>query len=138
MRVDEGRANLFETLGDLIAALEMNTSMYGESYNIGTGTETSLDVLAQTARELFSLSDETRFDPVEARAWDTEHWFADPRKAELSLGWKYRTPLSEGLFKTYRWWEAFLKESSFETLTKKRRPARTKNSVSAVIACYKD
>ncbi|MDR3265064.1 MAG: GDP-mannose 4,6-dehydratase, partial [Synergistaceae bacterium] len=122
----------------LLAAVRMNPSMFGESCNVGTGTETSLETLARMARELFALDAEVRFDPVESRAWDREHWFADTRNTERMLGWKSRISLSEGLLKTCGWWKEFLKEHAFETLTKKQQPAKTKNSVTAVVACYRD
>jgi dolichol-phosphate mannosyltransferase len=119
-------------------ALRMNQSMFGESYNIGTGVETSLGDLARKAAELFGLDEEIRFDSAEGRPWDMEHWFADTLRAEQSFGWKHRVALPEGLRKARDWWGDFLKHASFETLTKKQRAARTKNSVSAIIACYMD
>jgi dolichol-phosphate mannosyltransferase len=120
------------------AALRMNENMRGESYNIGTGVETTLGGLARLARELFGLGAEIRFDSSESRAWDVEHWFANAEKAERELGWKYRVALPDGLRATRDWWRDFLQNAEFGKLTKKNIAAKAKNSVSAIIACYKD
>ncbi|MDR3321648.1 MAG: GDP-mannose 4,6-dehydratase [Synergistaceae bacterium] len=120
------------------AALRMNPRMFGESYNIGTGVETSLGGLARLARDLFGIDADINFDPAETRAWDVEHWFANTEKSEREIGWKYSVPLSEGLRMTCDWWGDFLRHSEFGKLTKKSQPDKIKNSVSAIVACYKD
>ena len=54
------------------------------------------------------------------------------------LGWRAKTDLRQGLFLSQVWWKDFLTGHTFGELTKKT-PVRTgKNSVSAIIACYKD
>ncbi|GHS95549.1 hypothetical protein AGMMS50276_11620 [Synergistales bacterium] len=122
----------------LTAASHINPSMFGENYNIGTGVETSLAELAQMVCGIFDIDDEINFDSAEGRAWDTEYWFANTKKAELELGWKSRVPLFVGLPKTCEWWSDFLRRASFKNLTKKQQLSKIKNSVSAVIACYRD
>ena len=120
------------------AAIRMGVGIRGESFNIGTGRKTSLENLAQTARKIFAISKEPEFDPGVGRAWDVEDWFANPAKASNLLGWKSRIGLEEGLASTREWWRDFLKNREFSRFTKKSQSAKTKNSISAVIACYKD
>jgi dolichol-phosphate mannosyltransferase len=120
------------------AALAMGPSLKGESFNIGTGRRTSLEELAQLARRLFSLPQEPEFDPKVGHAWDVEEWFANPSKAFASFGWKPRIHLEEGLVATRDWWREFLQNREFSRLTKKQATPRSKNSISAVIACYRD
>lgn len=120
------------------AALAMGPSVRGESFNIGTGRRTSLEELAQTARRLFSLSPEPQFDPGVGRAWDVEDWFANPKKAAELLGWQSQIGLEEGLTATRDWWKGFLRNREFTRLTKKLAAPQSKNSVSAVVACYRD
>lgn len=120
------------------AAFVMGPALHGESFNIGTGRKTSLEELAQMARRLFALSQEAEFDSKVGHAWDVEEWFANPRKASELLGWKPRILLEEGLVATQAWWKEFLRNRDFSRLTKKQARLQAKNSISAVIACYRD
>jgi dolichol-phosphate mannosyltransferase len=120
------------------AASRMGDTTRGESFNIGTGHLTSLEGLALTAGKIFDISKEPEFDPGVGRAWDVEDWYANPAKAANLLGWRARIDLENGLASTREWWREFLRTKEFSKLTKKSKIAKTKNSISAVIACYKD
>jgi len=120
------------------AALMMSPDLAGESFNIGSGQLTSLAKLAEVARSSFSLTAEPRFDPSAGRAWDTDEWYADPGKAKRLLGWSARISLAEGLERTRSWWQTYLTSADFSQLTKRTQLRKDKNSVSAVIACYRD
>lgn len=119
-------------------ALNINATIIGESFNIGTGIQTSLQDLAQLSKELFDLEENPVFNPVAGRKWDVDNWYSNPEKANKLLGWTARIELKEGLRKTYDWWHDYLKTASFNKLTKKQQPTKEKNSVSAIVACYKD
>lgn len=120
------------------AAVRMGPEIAGESFNIGTGIQTSLSSLADLTRRLFHIEAEPQFSPVAGRAWDVDNWFADCEKAWSALGWKARIGLENGLVRTRIWWQGFLREADFSRLTKKQQPSKEKNSVSAVVACYMD
>ncbi len=119
------------------AASRMSPEIAGESFNIGTGIQTSLASLASLTKELFDIQEEPRFNPEMGRAWDVNNWFANPKKAKEALGWTAKIRLKEGLAETREWWKNYLVEVDFSKLTKKHHH-QEKNSVSAVIACYKD
>jgi dolichol-phosphate mannosyltransferase len=114
----------------------MQPELYGESFNIGTGTRTTIAELAETTRRVFSIEVEPQFGTMEGRAWDLADWYADPRKAIAKLGWKPEIKLEEGLQQT-ACWVATLSDSEHASATK-RDPNARKRSVSAIIACYKD
>lgn len=120
------------------AALNMNPAIAGESFNIGTGIQTSLAALALLAKQLFAIQDEPHFSPTVGRVWDVDQWFANPDKAAQTFGWKARCNLAEGLVLTRQWWKEFLLTADFGHLTKKQQPSQKKKSVSAIIACYRD
>lgn len=120
------------------AALGMKPKLYGESFNIGTGVETSLAALAELARHIFGIEEEPRFSPGAGRPWDVDHWFANPSKATQAFGWSARISLEEGLLATQSWWQTFLSAADFRALTKKAEPRAARHSVSAIIACYRD
>lgn len=119
-------------------ALLMGSELAGESINIGSGRPTTLAALADLARAGFGLTVEPRFNPAAGRAWDTDNWYADTTKAKRLLGWTARIGLAEGLQRTRDWWKGYLETADFAQLTKHAQPRKEKNSISAVIACYRD
>ena len=119
------------------AAIHMAPEIAGESFNIGTGVQTSLASLASLTRRLFEIEEEPRFNPGVGRAWDVKDWYANPTKAKETLGWTAKVGLKEGLADTREWWKNYLVEADFSKLTKKHHH-KEKKSISAVIACYKD
>jgi len=120
------------------AALGMSPEIAGESFNIGTGIRTSLATLADLTRRLFAIAEEPRFSPGAGRSWDLDNWYANAEKAKKLLGWTAKIKLEEGLVSTRAWWKHYLASADFAKLTKKDQPLKEKQSVSAVIACYKD
>jgi len=120
------------------AALAMKPALAGESINIGSGVQISLRDLAETVRSIFQIEAMPEFDPSQGRAWDVDMWYSDPKKALDVLGWKARTSLEEGLIQTRDWWRDYLAHSEFAKLTKKQELREDKNSVSAIVACYRD
>lgn len=110
----------------------------GESFNIGTGNQTSLAALAGLTKELFDIKDEPQFNSEFGHAWDVNNWYANPEKAKLLLGWSAKIKLEDGLISTQSWWRLYLTHADFSRLTKKQQPSKKKNSISAIVACYKD
>ncbi|MBN6150360.1 NAD-dependent epimerase/dehydratase family protein [Xanthomonas sp. AmX2] len=120
------------------AAARMRPQIAGESFNIGSGVPTRLDALAEMARSLFGIDETPQFSASAGRAWDVSDWFANPDKAARLLGWKATTDLTDGLRLTSEWWKSQLTLANFSDLTKKSPEQAKRNSVSAIIACYKD
>jgi polyisoprenyl-phosphate glycosyltransferase len=121
----------------IASALRMRSEIYGESFNIGTGKKTYLEELAMTSKSIFNISSDPIFNSNAGRIWDTEDWYADIEKSKEYLNWHPKISLEEGLKKTQEWWKVFLKERTFNQLTKKGSKIE-KNSITAIIACYKD
>lgn len=87
------------------AAVRLDPEHYGESFNIGTGDETSIRHLAALAKYIFNIEKEPVFEMPE-RYYDLKGpWRAQPDKAFDVLGWKYTTPLLQGLRKTAEWYK---------------------------------
>jgi nucleoside-diphosphate-sugar epimerase/glycosyltransferase involved in cell wall biosynthesis len=120
----------------LLAAARLTPELYGESFNIGSGVRTRIRDLAETAREVFHIAEAPEFGAMSGRRWDVDDWFAAPAKAASQLGWTATTSLADGLRLTADWVRS-LGPGGLEGLTKRNRePAR--QSISAIIACYKD
>lgn len=118
------------------AAVRMNPSIYGESFNIGTGVATTIRQLAYTVRELYQIADEPVFATMPARKWDLADWYANPSKAHSQLGWHAQTSLVSGLTTTSTWVRTLSDHDM--VIMSKRTTLTRKRSVSAIIACYKD
>lgn len=122
----------------IATSLAMNSKIYGESFNVGTGIETTLLDVAQTSKKLFNIPEEPQFKENLQRSWDTENWSANTEKIENHIGWKAKISFEEGLKISFDWWKENFKKRDFATLSKKSSLGGNKNSISAIVACYKD
>jgi polyisoprenyl-phosphate glycosyltransferase len=120
----------------VMTAVQMHPQLYGESFNIGSGSKTTIAELADLARRVFAVNEEPRFGSMEGRAWDLPDWYSNPQKARDVLGWKSTIGLEEGL-RSAAEWVSQLSDADF-TASSKKESASRKRSISAVIACYKD
>ncbi len=139
--VDPRTSRDFIHVDDVVSAFvrtatAMQPSIYGESFNIGTGHKTTIAELAGTTRRIFDIAAEPKFGTMEGRAWDLAEWYANPAKAIAQLGWTPVIGLEDGLRKTAEWVRT-LTDAAHAAATK-RDPNVRKRSVTAVIACYKD
>jgi nucleoside-diphosphate-sugar epimerase len=69
--------------------------------NIGTGVQTSTEVLVATAERVTGRRIATAPGAHPGRSWDTEDWVSDPRAAARLLGWSPTVDLAEGLARTW-------------------------------------
>ncbi|MGZ3762932.1 MAG: NAD-dependent epimerase/dehydratase family protein [Mucilaginibacter sp.] len=120
----------------ILAAAKMNPDLYGETFNIGSGTKTTIEDLAILTQRLFAIADQPQFGTMTGRTWDLPDWYSNSSKALKWLDWQADISLEYGLQATAEW-IATLTDSDFE-LTSKINLAKRKRSVTAIIACYKD
>ncbi len=118
------------------AALNLPEARYGESYNVGSGVETTIGKFAQVCQDMFAMAGAPEFT-MAARGWDVAHWYANSTKAQADLGWRTRTPLREGMVRMVEWMRALEHPDRYVKSSKKFGRDETW-SVSAIIACYKD
>lgn len=121
----------------VLAAAKMTPDLYGEAFNIGSGRQTTIRELAETARATFTIPDPPSFGEMSGRHWDLKVWQSDPRKAERLLDWRARTELSDGLRRTAEWVQA-TQQTGLPALTKQGAVPDRARSISAIVACYKD
>lgn len=118
------------------AALNLPEHSYGESYNIGSGVQTTIGQFAELCRDMFELPDPPEFS-MPNRKWDVSGWFANPAKARNELGWTARVPLREGMKRMADWCRSLEHPERYVRSSKKFGRDETW-SVSAIVACYKD
>ncbi|GAB3339260.1 hypothetical protein GCM10027299_52070 [Larkinella ripae] len=117
------------------AALKVDKTISGRSYNVATGQKTTMRELVDETRQTFGLSVEPVWGSMGNRQWDLSDWYGDPAAAQTDLGWQARTPLGEGLRKTANW--QVQQQYAERVLPAFANP--TLNPVlTAIIACYKD
>ncbi|GAB3901535.1 hypothetical protein GCM10028803_26380 [Larkinella knui] len=117
------------------AALKVDKTISGRSYNIATGQKTTMRELVDATRNTFDLTIEPVWGSMGNRQWDLSDWYGDPEAANADLGWKARTSLRTGLRKTADW--QIQHDYSGRVLPAFANP--TLNPViTAIIACYKD
>ncbi len=93
--------------GTLLAAEKQEA--VGQTFNIGCGVETRIIDLAKTINKITGNDDKIRFVPK--RAWDKiSRRVADVSKAKKLLDFKAKTPLEQGLRKTFEWFKTIPKE----------------------------
>jgi polyisoprenyl-phosphate glycosyltransferase len=118
-------------------AVNLREPFFGESFNVGSGTKTTIADVAKAAAELFSISEEPAYGGMPRRAWDLLDWFSDQSKTYEALGWVPRTGFQEGLRRTAEWYRGLPDEDLYQCSSKRLGADRARN-VSAVVACYKD
>jgi dolichol-phosphate mannosyltransferase len=121
----------------LDASLMLKKEFYGDSFNIGTGTKTTIQDAALAAKKVLKIPGEPVFQSMENRSWDLPDWYANPQKANRVLGWKAQTSFEDGLRLTSDWYKG-LKDQDAYLKSSKRTSADESWSVSAIVACYKD
>jgi dolichol-phosphate mannosyltransferase len=119
------------------AATSLKESHFGHSFNVGSEVKTTLADIAAVAKSVFQIKEDPQFATFENRAWDVEDWYANSRKIESAIGWKASTGFKDGFVKTVEWVKSLSSQDEYKKLSKKFA-LDTHNSVTAIVACYKD
>lgn len=83
-----------------VLAAQKRSKDLGAVYNIGSGTQTTIQEAVDAIQSLLPIEDEPNWGSMPNREWDTSTWQSDSSKAERELGWKARTDFNPGLQKT--------------------------------------
>jgi nucleoside-diphosphate-sugar epimerase len=86
------------------AALSQNKEI-GAVYNIGTGVQTTIADVVQTACKIMPISGTPVWGSMNDRNWDTSIWIANCEKAVKVLQWQASVDFENGLKQTIAWTE---------------------------------
>lgn len=86
-----------------ILSAQTPTDDPGAVFNVGSGTQTSLDQLVQLVREQLNVHAEPEWGSMPDRDWDTDVWVSDPTGIRAALGWKPAHDLEDGLREFATW-----------------------------------
>lgn len=87
-----------------LASLKAGGS-FGEIFNISTGKQKTLADVAKTVRMNSVGPVDIRWGNYKARAYDSDIWVGDVKKAERLLGWKAKISFEDGFKKTFDWFK---------------------------------
>jgi dolichol-phosphate mannosyltransferase len=115
------------------AALTICKTHPGISVNIASGTKTTMEEMAITAKKIFSISETFPvFGSMNNRHWDLVDWYGNPLLAKSLMGWESKTSLEEGLKLTAEWMKTAAESLCYAVAPKKEK------KLSAIVACYRD
>lgn len=97
-----------------VAVRLMEKGVVGEVYNSGSGSAVSIRDLAYMISRIMKRGIFIQVDKKRLRPFDVEYLKADTTKIERVIGVKPKTPLSEGLRKTIKWFYENGKKWGFE------------------------
>lgn len=72
-------------------------------YNVGTGVQTKLSEVVDTACGLLKVSAKPQWGTMPDRIWDTSVWVSDNEKITRELGWEPKYDFRQGFKKTIGW-----------------------------------
>ena len=105
--------------------------------NVGTGQKTTIENLVKVFNKTFNKELDPKFGTMRNRDWDQKDWYANNNKAKSLLNIDSYISLNEGIKLMYDKIN-YGPKINFMTKTKKDKTDNSRNSISAVIACYKD
>ncbi len=120
------------------AALKMRPAIAGDSFNIASGERVTIREAAEAARKLFGIEATPVFGNRPPNPWDLTEWFGNPGKAERELEWRVQRSFAEGLAVTAAWWKTELERRPLRSMSEQSRVRTEKNSLTAIVACYRD
>jgi dolichol-phosphate mannosyltransferase len=89
-----------------LLAATVRTPEWGSVYNIGTGVATTLRDVVDVARRVMGIRAEPAWNTMPNRAWDSNVWVGDNRKARDQLGWQPRLSFEAGFRLMLDWFRA--------------------------------
>jgi nucleoside-diphosphate-sugar epimerase len=117
---DPNIARDFVYVEDVVEAylLAARTRMpeWGAIFNVGTGTQTTLHEIVETARRVMHIPVEPVWSTLRNREWDASVWVSDNRKIKAELGWQPRYSLADGIERMRDWfcrnkWQVYRRDA---------------------------
>jgi dTDP-glucose 4,6-dehydratase len=99
-----------DTISGFIAIARSAEKIFGETLNLGTGVETSIEELANLISELSETNAKVVFDASRIRPTKSEvsRLCADVSKSRQILKWEPSISIKDGLSDTIQWFKNFL------------------------------
>jgi nucleoside-diphosphate-sugar epimerase len=92
-----------EDVVDALLDFDRLVHFSGEVFNLGTGSQTTFQMLVEYAIELFGSRVSVSWNESLRSPWDVDYWRADTTKSHRLLNWRPRHELRQGLDLTAKW-----------------------------------
>jgi len=121
----------------------LRSEHFGRSFNVGTGTCTTIAEAVEVARQVFGVSAEPVFGSMSNRSWDLPGWYSNPSAIRREFGWESVVGLDDGMRSVAEWIGGSGEGGGWESARSKAEVASTgggrpEEGISAVVACYRD
>jgi len=84
----------------------------GSIYNVGTGRQTSLLEVVETAKRVMNIKAEPQWGSMDNRSWDTNVWVSNNLQIQKQLGWRPKFNFEQGFQQMIDW---FRKNKDMQT-----------------------
>jgi len=88
-----------------VLAASIRNQELGAVYNVGTGIQTTIRDVVETARCELNISAEPKWGSMPERAWDTETWVCENRRIREKLGWQPQVDFKSGFRQMAKWFQ---------------------------------
>jgi len=92
---------------NLYLTIASRPSIKGDIFNIGTGTQKTIEEIYLNLSELLHCNIKPKWNSMKMRYWDQKIWKADMSKIKKKFKWKPKHNLKQGLTKTITWHKKF-------------------------------
>ena len=89
---------------------------YGDSFNVGTGRQTTIGELARGRPRALRHRASPRRSRCRRAAGTSSDWYANSERAQKVLGWEARTPLEDGLERMTAWYRGLAEPGALPQL----------------------
>lgn len=90
---------------DLFCRIAEKKIQNGKIYNMGSGNQTTIKVIANTVKDLTSSESILNWNKMQNRSWDQEIWISDMSLVKKDLNWNHKYNIVKGLKKTIAWYK---------------------------------
>ena len=90
---------------DLFCRIAEKKIQNGKIYNMGSGNQTTIKVIANTVKDLTSSESILNWNKMQNRSWDQEIWISDMSLVKKDLNWNHKYDIVKGLKKTIAWYK---------------------------------
>jgi polyisoprenyl-phosphate glycosyltransferase len=87
----------------IAAAHKLQKKNYGEAFNVGTGTKTTIKKLVQLVSKKLHVKTMPNFNTMPNRNWDMPDWYGNIDLIQKELKWKPEISLDQGLDLSIQW-----------------------------------
>lgn len=75
-------------------------------YNVGTGEQTTIRTVVDTARRVLQISEEPKWASMPDRIWDTDTWVCDSGRIRDKLDWQPKFSFADGFSRMVEWFRS--------------------------------